>query len=292
MEGISEFFARAGGAVEVVLDELVEAAAIAPPRLHEAVRWSLFGGGKRFRPALLLAVGEAFGAEKSKLLRTAAALEMIHTYSLVHDDLPAMDDDDLRRGRATVHKQFDEATAILTGDVLQMLAVSAIADDAELPPAMRVQLLSELAMATSRMVSGQQMDLSAEGKTLSALEVEQIHRNKTGALICFAARAGAVIAGAEREELRSITKYSARLGLMFQIVDDVLDETQATEVLGKTAAKDAASGKATYPSTLGLDGARSLIRETHAEALSHLARIDRPTTILEQIADFIVERES
>jgi geranylgeranyl pyrophosphate synthase len=292
MEKLSEFFARSSGAIERTLDELVRAAEIEPSRLFDAVRWSLFGGGKRFRPCLMLAVGQVFGSSEEALWRTAAAVEMIHTYSLVHDDLPAMDDDDLRRGRATVHKQFGEATAILTGDLLQMLAFQAIADDRALTEATRLQLVSELATATSRMVQGQQMDLVSEGHQVEAGEVEAIHRNKTGALICFAARAGAVIANAGRDDLRAVTKYSAKLGLLFQITDDVLDVTQASETLGKTAAKDVAAGKATYPSIYGLDGSRRMIREIHAEAIARLDEIARPTGILRDIADFIVERES
>ena len=291
MEKLSEFFVRSSGAIERTLDELVRAAEIEPSRLLDAVRWSLFGGGKRFRPCLMLAVGQVFGSSEEALWRTAAAVEMIHTYSLVHDDLPAMDDDDLRRGRATVHKQFGEATAILTGDLLQMLAFQAIADDRALTEATRLQLVSELATATSRMVQGQQMDLVSEGHQVEAGEVEAIHRNKTGALICFAARAGAVIANAGRDELRAVTKYSAKLGLLFQITDDVLDVTQASETLGKTAAKDVAAGKATYPSIYGLDGSRRMIREIHAEAIARLDEIARPTGILRDIADFIVERE-
>jgi geranylgeranyl pyrophosphate synthase len=292
MENIGEFFARAGGAVELILDEMVEAAAVEPRRLSDAVRWCLFGGGKRFRPALMLAVGKVLDADEEKVLRTAAAVEMIHTYSLVHDDLPAMDDDDLRRGRATVHKQFDEATAILTGDLLQMLAFQAIADDELLSHSTRLQLVSELATATARMVAGQQMDLDSEGKDVGIGEVERIHRNKTGALICFSARAGAVIAGASRDEVRAVTKYSSRLGLLFQVTDDVLDMTQATETLGKTAAKDAASGKATYPSIYGIEGSRRLIGELYSEALLYLDQIERPTQILRGIAEFIVERRS
>ena len=291
MEKLSEFFVRSSGAIERTLDELVRAAEIEPSRLLDAVRWSLFGGGKRFRPCLMLAVGQVFGSSEEALWRTAAAVEMIHTYSLVHDDLPAMDDDDLRRGRATVHKQFGEATAILTGDLLQMLAFRAIADDRALTEATRLQLVSELATATSRMVQGQQMDLVSEGHQVEAGEVEAIHRNKTGALICFAARAGAVIANAGRDELRAVTKYSAKLGLLFQITDDVLDVTQASETLGKTAAKDVAAGKATYPSIYGLDGSRRMIREIRAEAIARLDEIARPTGILRDIADFIVERE-
>jgi geranylgeranyl pyrophosphate synthase len=292
MEKLSEFFVRSCGAIERTLDELVRAAEIEPSRLLDAVRWSLFGGGKRFRPCLMLAVGKVFGSSGEALWRTAAAVELIHTYSLVHDDLPAMDDDDLRRGRATVHMQFGEATAILTGDLLQMLAFQAIADDRALTEATRLQLVSELATATSRMVQGQQMDLVSEGHQVEAGEVEAIHRNKTGALICFAARAGAVIANAGRDELRAVTKYSAKLGLLFQITDDVLDVTQASETLGKTAAKDVAAGKATYPSIYGLDGSRRMIREIHAEAIARLDEIARPTGILRDIADFIVERES
>jgi len=254
------------------------------------MRWSALAGGKRFRPALVLAVGEAFGAAEKDLLRTAAAIEMIHTYSLIHDDLPAMDDDDLRRGRETCHIKFGEATAILAGDQLQTLAFQTIAEDEKLTGEIRVKLIAELARSAARMVDGQQLDLEAEGKKISYAELELIHRNKTGAMICAAARAGAIIAGASKDELNSITIYAEKLGLLFQITDDLLDATQTTEVLGKTAGKDERAAKATYVSLYGLEKARKLAATIHAEALKELEKITKETFLLRETADFILRR--
>jgi geranylgeranyl pyrophosphate synthase len=292
MNDLVEFFERSRVVVERVLEEFIEMAAIEPAVLREAVGWSLFGGGKRFRPALVLAVGEAFGASMNRLINSAVAVELIHTYSLVHDDLPAMDDDDLRRGRETCHVKFGEATAILAGDLLQVLASRAITDDRDLPDSVCVQLVSELATATSRMIAGQQMDLQSEGRQTASHDLEAIHKNKTGALICWSARAGALVGGANRDELRAITKYAATLGLLFQITDDILDVTQTADKLGKTAAKDIAAAKATYPGIHGLDRSRAMLVEIRAEALSYLDEIERPTEILAEMVDFIVRRES
>src|SRR5688572_30337016 len=185
--------------VEVELNSILPPVGAAPEKVHQAIRWSVFAGGKRFRPALLLAVGQAFGAEIKQLLRTACAFEMIHTYSLIHDDLPSMDDDDLRRGRPTCHIKFGEATAILAGDALQALAFQTIAADNTLSPEIRVRVIAELSRAAgtpSGMVAGQARDLDAEAQTVDAVALEQIHLQKTGALICGAARCGAIIGGA------------------------------------------------------------------------------------------------
>ena len=292
MKELNLFFADAATRVEAVLERLIDSAYVEPPVLLEAVRWSLFGGGKRLRPILMLAVGEAFGVREEKLLRTAAAVEMIHTYSLVHDDLPAMDDDDLRRGRETSHKKFGEATAILAGDVLQVLAFRAIAEDDALPEKIRVPLVSGLALAAIRMVAGQQMDLESEGKRASGVMVESIHRNKTGALIGFSVSAAAIIGEAGEKERSAIQSYAERLGLLFQIRDDILDVTQSTSALGKTAAKDVSSKKATYPSVYGLNGARDLLNETYQHAIECLRELDRPTERLYEIAGYVLRRDS
>ena len=291
---LNKLFAEACEQVDTVLDKIIPTFEIAPQRLHEAVRWSVFAGGKRFRPALVLAVGKVFNIALEKLLKAAAAIEMVHAYSLIHDDLPAMDDDDLRRGRATCHKKFDEATAILAGDVLQTLAFQAVAEDKNLSAEIRVKLISELARAAGTpagMVAGQQLDLEAEGKTISIEELERIHQSKTGAMIVVSARAGAIIAETDNETLESVTNYAARLGLLFQITDDLLDVTQTTEVLGKTAGKDLAAEKATYPAIYGLKEAQNLAAEVHREALEELKRIGGDTGILRSLADFIIERE-
>lgn len=295
MDALKEFLAEVNREIDTTLDDLVPQAEVEPKRLHEAMRWSLFAGGKRIRPAILIAAGRIFGAEKNHLLRTAAAVEMIHTYSLIHDDLPAMDDDDLRRGRATCHLKFGEATAILAGDGLQTLAFKAVADDENLPSVTRLELISLMADASGTptgMVSGQQLDFDAEGKALSIEEIEKIHRQKTGALISAAAMAGAIIGDASETDLIAIENYAAKLGLLFQITDDLLDVTQATETLGKTAGKDAAAEKATYPGHYGVEQTRALANKIRDEACDALLPIKRNTVHLCEIAHFIVSRVS
>lgn len=279
--------------VDRELDKLVPAETSEPLRVHSAIRWSLFAGGKRFRPALVLAVGDAFGAQPDDLMRTACALEMIHTYSLIHDDLPSMDDDDLRRGRLTCHLQFDEATAILAGDALQTLAFQTIAEDERLDSATRVRVIIEVARAAGTpggMVAGQAYDLDAESRDVKAEDLENIHRHKTGALIRAAARTGAIISGANAEQVDAMSRYGAHLGLLFQITDDLLDVTASAEALGKTPGKDARSRKATYPSLYGLEVTRKLARTVHQDACRTLDEIETPTNLLRAIADFILHR--
>jgi geranylgeranyl diphosphate synthase, type II len=292
MSDLENFFNRSAQIVDAELDKLIPPPETAPQRLYEAVRWSIFAGGKRFRPALMLAVGNAFGADENKLLRSASAIEMIHAYSLIHDDLPAMDDDDLRRGRETCHIKFDEATAILAGDILQSLAFQSIAEDEVLSEKVRVKLIAELARSAAKMVDGQQLDLEAEGKTVSIEDLENIHQNKTGAMISVAARSGAIIAEASENELNKITNYASKLGLLFQITDDLLDVTQTTEILGKTAGKDLTAEKATYPSIYGIEETRELAEKVHAEAINELDNLEQPTEILREIASFILKRQS
>jgi geranylgeranyl pyrophosphate synthase len=258
MQELQEFLERSAELVNAELDRLVPPADGPAGELCEAMRWSLFGGGKRFRPALVLAVGRSCGSGDDKLLGTAAAVEMIHTYSLIHDDLPAMDNDELRRGRATSHKQFGEATAILAGDALQALAFQTIAEDERIGESVRIRLLRGLGDAAAAMVSGQFLDLEAEGQEISTEELRAIHRNKTGALIEFSAVAGAIIGGVNDREENRIREYGRSVGLLFQIVDDILDVTGSTEALGKTAGKDVAAEKATYPAVMGLRGGRGL----------------------------------
>ena len=290
MNDLEKFFNESAKAVDATLDALLPPAEIAPQNLHAAMRWSIFAGGKRFRPALVLAVGEMFGASREKLLKTAAAIEMIHTYSLIHDDLPAMDNDDLRRGRATCHKKFDESTAILAGDILQTLAFQIIAKDEHLTDQIRIKLIAETAKAAAQMVDGQQLDLEAEGRIIALEELEKIHRNKTGAMISVSAKAGAIIAETTANELAAITIYAEKLGLLFQITDDLLDATQTTEILGKTAGKDATAAKATYVSLCGLDGARKFAEEVRGAAVAALQTLDGDRARLETIADFILNR--
>lgn len=290
MMELKDFFEASRKAVDETLDRLLPSSGIEPQRLFEAIRWSVFAGGKRFRPALVFAAGKTFGAAPEKLLKTAAAIEMIHAYSLIHDDLPAMDDDRLRRGRETCHIKFDEATAILAGDRLQTLAFQAIAGDQNLPSEIRVRLIGELADAAAKMVDGQQFDLEAEGKTISIEEIEAIHQNKTGAMICAAARAGAIIAEAGEMNLEAVSAYASSLGLLFQITDDLLDVTQTTEVLGKTAGKDVSAEKATYPAFYGIEETRALAAKVHAEAIAALNQIDKNTDLLRDLVSYILRR--
>ena len=292
MHELKSFFSEVSEKIERKLDELIPPAAVEPRRLYEAVRWSVFGGGKRFRPALVFAVGRTFGAPDEKLLRTAAAVEMIHTYSLIHDDLPAMDDDDLRRGRATCHVKYDEATAILAGDLLQSLAFRSISEDTSLGDDVRLKVLAQIADGAAKMVAGQQLDLDAEGAEIDSSEIESIHQNKTGALISASACAGAVIGGAGDKELTAVRNYSSMLGLLFQITDDIIDVTQSSDVLGKTAAKDLAANKATYVSIYGLERSRELAEQVRTEAVAAIDTLNRPVELLRDIADFILERTS
>ncbi|MEP6742189.1 MAG: polyprenyl synthetase family protein [bacterium] len=292
---LPEFLTQARELVDSELDRLLPAESVSPTNIHAAIRWSVFAGGKRFRPALLLAAGETFGATRNSLIAGACALEMIHTYSLVHDDLPSMDNDDLRRGRPTCHVRFGEATAILVGDALLTLAFKTISEDDLLSAAKRALLISEIARAAGTpegMVAGQAYDLEAESKEIVAEELEKIHRLKTGALIVAAARAGAIIADASPVELEAITDYAAQLGLLFQITDDLLDVTASAETIGKTPGKDARSSKATYPALYGIEATRKHLDTAHASACTALKRIERPTDLLGGIVNFIRKREA
>jgi geranylgeranyl pyrophosphate synthase len=290
--------ARLGSYRELVdarLDELLPEEAVEPKDIHSAIRWSVFAGGKRFRPSLLLATGQELGASGEVLLDTACALELIHTYSLIHDDLPSMDDDDLRRGRPTCHIRFGEGIAILAGDALQSLAFQAIASDEKLSSDVRVRLTREIARASATphgMVAGQAYDLAAEAREVSVNELERIHRLKTGALIVASVRSGAIIACASVAELEAVTSYGVALGLLFQITDDLLDVTATAEDLGKTPGKDARSSKATYPALYGLDATRERAQVVYTEALYALDGIKRPMPLLRAIAGIILERRA
>jgi geranylgeranyl pyrophosphate synthase len=289
------FFAACRVLVDAELDHLIPAETTEPTAVHCAIRWSLFAGGKRFRPALLLAVGETFGAAPERLLKSACALEMIHTYSLIHDDLPSMDDDDLRRGRATCHVRFGEATAILAGDALQTLAFQTLAEDEYLSALTRVQLISEVARAAGvpvGMVAGQAYDLAAEARDQSEVDLEKIHIQKTGALIMAAARCGAIIAGARHQQLEVVSEYALQLGLLFQITDDLLDVTANVEDLGKTPGKDARAKKATYPALHGIEATRQRAVTVHQKASATVGHLNQSTDRLKSIADFILQRNT
>lgn len=292
---LQQFVVETRSLVDTALDRILPPESVPPATVHAAIRWSVFAGGKRFRPLLLIAAGKTFGASHEFLIDTACALEMIHTYSLIHDDLPSMDNDDLRRGRATCHVRFGEATAILAGDALQTLAFKTVSEDENLSPGKRVLLMLEIARASGTpagMVAGQACDLEAESREVTAAELEQIHRLKTGALIIAAARCGAIIAEASKTELAAITDYAAQLGLLFQITDDLLDVTATAEAIGKTPGKDMRSKKATYPALYGVEATRKHLAHAHQTACASLERLHRPTELLRAIADFILERQT
>jgi farnesyl diphosphate synthase len=282
--------------IERVLDDCLELPDPGTPRLREAMRYSVLGGGKRLRPVLVYLTGESLGAPLNRLDAAAAAVELIHVYSLVHDDLPAMDDDDLRRGRPTCHRAFDEATAILAGDALQALAFAVLADDPSGTAAsVRIAMLHTLARAvgTGGMAGGQAVDLAAVGQALSAAAVENMHRRKTGALIQGSVLLGALAAGITAgAELEALTTFGAQIGLAFQIQDDILDVEGDATVLGKATGADAAHGKPTYPSTIGLDASRTRARELRDEAVAALGPLGSRAGMLTELAQFVVSRVS
>lgn len=292
---IKQYFKRKAELVERELDRLLPAETETPPTIHQAMRYSVFAGGKRLRPILAIAAGEIFGASESELLPAASALEMIHTYSLIHDDLPAMDNDDLRRGMPTCHVKFGEAMAILAGDALLTQAFVTLADYETSHPDRKARVISEVAKAAATknaLIGGQVLDMQSEGKPVSGQQLEEIHRGKTGALIRCSIRVGAILGGASEAELNALTVYGEKAGLAFQVADDLLDEIGTSEELGKTAGKDAASHKATYTALYGIHGAREMAERLCREAIAAVRNLERDTKVLESIARFIVERRS
>ena len=283
------------GRMETVLADLLPSPRIAPARLHEAMRYATLGGGKRVRPLLVFAAGAVTSAPAPRLEVAAAAVEMIHAYSLVHDDLPCMDDDTLRRGKPTVHVEFDEATALLAGDALQgqafqLLAEHRIADD----PAAQLEMIQLFAVACGSrgMAGGQAIDLESVGKALTLPELENMHIHKTGALIRASVLLGARCGrpgGAD--DLARLDRYAKCVGLAFQVVDDILDEEADSATLGKTAGKDREAGKPTYTSLMGIAGARAFAAELLAGAHEALAPFDARAERLRALADFIVKRD-
>jgi geranylgeranyl pyrophosphate synthase len=279
--------------VERALARRIPPAARVPARLHAAMRYAALGGGKRIRPALVYATGELCGGSAAALDAAAAAVEMIHVYSLVHDDLPAMDDDDLRRGRPTCHRQFDEATAILAGDALQVLAFESLAS-APASAAARVAMIRILASAsgTKGMAGGQAIDLGAVGRQLTAAQVEDMHRLKTGALIEASVALPAALAHAAAADVARLGRFARNLGLAFQIVDDILDVEGDPRLLGKAVGADEARRKPTYPAAVGLAASRARAAELHARALRAIAPFGNSAAMLLWLADYIVERSS
>ena len=279
------------------LDARLPAASVTPPRLHEAMRYSVLGGGKRVRPVLVYATAEALRIVPEQVDAAACAVEFIHAYSLIHDDLPAMDDDDLRRGKPTCHKAFDEATAILAGDALQVLAFEILANDARLPPRaeQRLELVSLLAKAsgTAGMAGGQAIDLAAVGRALRLAEVEEMHARKTGALIHASVMMAAACMSEESPLIhQALEAYAKNLGLAFQIQDDLLDVEGDSAVLGKATGADRERGKPTYPAIAGLDAARARLASLHDQARMALAPLGGHSSSLLQVSDWLLRRQN
>ncbi len=281
--------------VENVLDAHLPPESTHPVRLHQAMRYATLGGGKRVRPFLVYATGSALGAEPADLDGAACAVELIHAYSLVHDDLPCMDDDELRRGRPTCHIAFDEATALLVGDALQSLAFQLLVHDGDcrLPPSNRVAMVDALSQASGSrgMAGGQAIDLAAVGNTLSIAELEDMHIHKTGALILASVKLGALGASVADGACRQgLEHYAKCIGLAFQIRDDILDEEGETELMGKMRGADRARAKPTYPALIGLAESKQKLRELHDSALAGLSGLDERADPLRWMSEYIVSR--
>ncbi|RUT24542.1 farnesyl-diphosphate synthase [Asaia sp. W19] len=294
-EALAASLGTAARAIEATIDRLLPMVEGDESVLIDAMRYAALGGGKRLRGYLVTEIASIFGAEPEGALRVAASVEMLHAYSLVHDDLPAMDDDDLRRGQPSTHKQFDEAIAILAGDALQTSAFEILADHAtHSDPAVRIALVTALAQASGAagMVGGQVVDIRGEGKALPLDQVRRLHAMKTGALIRYAAEAGAILGGATRVQRDAIIAYGRDIGTAFQVADDVLDTTASAEELGKTAGKDEASGKSTYVSLLGIEGARAEAARLSEQATQALTSFGAEAAALRALAHYIVERRN
>lgn len=291
---LEQYLKETSKRVEAALDQLVPQKSQYPGVLFDAMRYSLFAGGKRLRPALALATVEALGGDTEAALPVACSLEMIHTYSLIHDDLPAMDDDDFRRGKPTNHKVYGEAVAILAGDALLTQAFQVLGN-LKCPgrEAVLLRIVGELATASGSvgMVAGQVADMESEGKKAEGETLAFIHAHKTGALLSASVRMGALYAGASEEQLQALTTYAQRIGLAFQIVDDILDVVGEAEKLGKAVGADAAHSKATYPVLYGLDESRAMVRRLTEEAHQALRSVPLNGDRLHQIADWLVTRD-
>ncbi|HEX7362532.1 MAG TPA: farnesyl diphosphate synthase [Bryobacteraceae bacterium] len=292
---LQEYLAAQVQAVDRVLDRWVPAEEVEPPSIHRAMRYSLFAGGKRIRPILAIAAARTVSDSADSIEHAAATLELIHTYSLIHDDLPALDNDDLRRGRPTCHKVFGTAMAILAGDALLTLAFEVLSRLDAIDAGRKIRLVEELSCAAGTvggMIGGQVNDIEGEGKQPTALLLESIHRAKTGALLRASVRMGAIYAGASAEGLAALSEYGEHVGLAFQIVDDVLDVEQSSEALGKTAGKDQAQQKITFPAVYGIKRSREMAEQERLAAHSALRPFEDHADRLRQIADFIVLRKT
>ncbi|HXM33218.1 MAG TPA: farnesyl diphosphate synthase [Chthoniobacterales bacterium] len=279
--------------VDRALDRFLPKESTPPATIHKAMRYSLFAGGKRLRPILCLAAAEACGGEISAALPLACALECIHTYSLVHDDLPSMDNDDLRRGRATCHKVFGDGIAILAGDALLTIAFEIAVHAKSTPRYDLREILREIATAagSQKLIAGQVADLEAEGRRINRAQLRYIHENKTAALLTASVRLGAMAANASPRQLTAVTAFGRALGLAFQVIDDILDVTQTSEKLGKSAGKDITAKKATYPAVIGLEKSRAEARRLTSKAHRALESLGERATTLRALADYLLRRE-
>ncbi len=290
---LERYLAELKSAVDEQLDHLLPAEVEQPPTIHRAMRYSVFAGGKRVRPILIVAAGESLGGARDTLLHLGAAVEMMHTYSLIHDDLPALDNDDLRRGQPTCHKVFGDAIAILAGDALMTRSYQALSELPHVSDAVRLAILREIAYATGTvegMIGGQVADLESEGKPICAPVLEYIHRSKTGALLTSCTRCGALAAGANGDQLHALTEFGRKIGLAFQIIDDILDVTTSSEKLGKTPGKDQKVKKATYPALYGIEASRHKAQELIRGALEEVRDLGSRAEPLRELAQYVCSR--
>ena len=290
---LTNYLATQTALVDSALQIHLPSAETKPATIHEAMRYSIFAGGKRLRPILCLAAGECCGGEPSAALPLACAVECIHTYSLMHDDLPCMDDDDLRRGMPTSHKVFGEAIAVLAGDALLTFAFELAAEVPGWPRYSLRDVFKELASAAGsrKLIAGQVVDLESEGKKVPLPLLKFIHESKTAALLRATIRLGAMSANATEARLANLSEFGLALGLAFQVIDDILDVTQSSETLGKSAGKDLASEKATYPSVIGLDQSRKVAKRLTEDAHRALKPFGRKAEVLHGLADYLLDRE-
>ena len=279
--------------VDRALDRFLPKASTPPATIHKAMRYSLFAGGKRLRPVLCLAAAEACGGKLTAALPLACTMECIHTYSLIHDDLPSMDNDDLRRGRATCHKVFGEGIAILAGDALLTIAFEIAAQVRATARYKLRNIIAEIAAAagSQKLIAGQVADLEAEGRRINRGQLRYIHENKTAALLTASVRLGAMAANASGKQLAAISAFGRALGLAFQVIDDILDVTQTSEKLGKSAGKDIAAKKATYPAVIGLEKSRAEARRLTSKAHGALKPLGERAIVLRELADYLLRRE-
>jgi geranylgeranyl diphosphate synthase, type II len=290
---LSQFLATRTNAVNRALDQFLPSEKTRPATIHKAMRYSLFAGGKRMRPALLLAASSACGGKEADAMPLACAVECIHTYSLIHDDLPAMDNDDFRRGKPTNHKVFGEGIAVLAGDALLTQAFEIAAQCKKFPRYPHDKIILEIARASGslQLVAGQVADLEGEGKKLSVAELRYIHERKTSALLCCSVRLGGMGANCTSAQLKALTDFGYNVGLAFQVIDDILDVTQTSEQLGKTAGKDVAVQKATYPAIVGLEKSRQIAAQLTTRAFAALKIFKDKAVALEALAEFLLKRD-